>query len=110
MPEKDLISLLGSDDWLDNLLITLVDDAVLLELDDRGWRSFAPTSSASRRRPKWRRSSRQGGGGREAAAPTRGKMRGPAMNKDLISVLASSGWFDNLLVTIVDEETLLALN
>ncbi len=32
------------------------------------------------------------------------------MNKDLISVLASSSWFDNLLVTIVDEETLLALD
>ncbi len=35
MPEKDIVSLLGTDDWLDNLLITLVDDAVLLEMDDR---------------------------------------------------------------------------
>jgi hypothetical protein len=32
------------------------------------------------------------------------------MNKDLVSLLASSDWFDNLLVTVVDEDTLLALN
>ncbi len=35
MPDKDIVSLLGTDNWLDNLLITLVDDAVLLEMDDR---------------------------------------------------------------------------
>jgi hypothetical protein len=35
MPEKDLITLLGSDNWLDNLLLTLLDDDLLLSLGDR---------------------------------------------------------------------------